>query len=163
VVGYVEFETIVEAIDARYADEIDSHLGIERDSIARLRDRAYFAQQSTLVSEDLKTIACISSPEHRILITTLGEIPPLFVKDLLVTYVNMPYFGRGQYGIQAASRGYFGKDASELTLPQVAFLVSLINRPALPDRPFAADPSLRSRDEIRDANWSETARGTIRV
>lgn len=241
VVGYVEFEAIVEAIDARYADDIDERLGIDRNSIGRLRDRAYFAQQSMLVSEDLKTIACISSPEHRILITSVGDIPPLFVKailasedknffghegvdkgaivravarrmlhesrsgastltmqiakhlrggtgrpstelekigdivmalrierefsreDLLVTYVNMPYFGRGQYGIEAASRGYFGKDASELSLPQVAFLVSLINRPALPDRPFAADPALRTRDEIRDANWAEAARGTIRV
>jgi membrane peptidoglycan carboxypeptidase len=41
--------------------------------------------------------------------------------------------------------------------------VSLINKPALPDRSFAVDPMLKVRDEIRDANWAETARGTNRV
>jgi hypothetical protein len=46
----------------------------------------------------------------------------------------MPYFGRGQYGIEAASRAYFGKPARELVLHQAAFIVALINRPALPDR-----------------------------
>jgi penicillin-binding protein 2D len=241
VVVYVEFESIVEALDARYAAQIDDHLGIDAYAIARLRDRAYFAEQSTLVTEDLKTVACISSPERRTLINDPADIPPQFIhailasedknffehngvdkgailramarrvvhesrsgastltmqiakhlrggtgrpstewekvgdivmalrlerqfsrQELLLKYVNMPYFGRGQYGIEAASRAYFGKDAKALTLPQVAFIVSLINRPALPDRSFATDPALRGRDQIQDANWAETARGTTRV
>jgi penicillin-binding protein 1A len=75
----------------------------------------------------------------------------------------MPYFGRGSYGIEAASRAYFDKPASDLALHQVAFIVSLINRPALPDRSFATDRELKSRDEIVDANWSEAARGATRV
>ena len=83
--------------------------------------------------------------------------------ELLLKYVNMPYFGRGQYGIEAASRAYFGKPAKDLTLHQAAFIVALINKPALPDRSFATDPMLRTRDEIRDANWAEAARGTTRV
>ena len=44
--------------------------------------------------------------------------------ELLLKYVNMPYFGRGQYGIEAASRAYFGKPAKDLALHQVAFIVS---------------------------------------
>ena len=80
VLGYVGFESIVEAVDAAYADEIDAHLGIDRRTIARLHDPAYFAQQSVLVTEDQKTVACISSPEHRILIDDVGDIPPLFVQ-----------------------------------------------------------------------------------
>jgi penicillin-binding protein 1A len=75
----------------------------------------------------------------------------------------MPYFGRGQYGIEAASRAYFGKPATDLALHQVAFIVALINKPALPDRSFAMDPLLKSRDEIHDANWAEAARGATRV
>ena len=179
VLAYVEFEEIVKAVDSRYADRIDAELDIDRNTIARLRDPAYFAEQSTLVTEDLKTVACISSPEHRILIHDVADIPPLFVKailasedknffahqgvdkaailralvlralhesrsgastltmqiakhlrggtgrpstefekvgdivmalrierefsreDLLVKYANLPYFGRGQYGIDA--------------------------------------------------------------
>jgi membrane peptidoglycan carboxypeptidase len=239
--GYIEFESIVEAVDARYADRIDAWLGIDRTTIARLRDPAYFAQQSVLVTEDLKTVACISSPEHRIVIEDAAAIPPLFVSailasedkhffthegidkaaivralgkrvllesrsgastltmqiakhlrggtgrpstemekvgdivmalrlerafprgELLRSYVNMPYFGRGQYGIEAASRAYFAKSANELALHQAAFIVSLINKPALPDRAFATDPMLRTREQIHDANWSEAVRGTIRV
>jgi membrane peptidoglycan carboxypeptidase len=82
---------------------------------------------------------------------------------LLLSYVNMPYFGRGSYGIEAASRAYFDKPAAELGLHQVAFIVSLINKPALPDRAYAADQKLKGRDAIQDANWSDTARGTLRV
>ena len=238
---YVELESIIETIDSRYANEINTYLGIDRNAIARLHDRAYFAQQSMLVTEDLKTVACISSPEHRILINDSAEIPPLFVsailasedknffthqgidkgaimralakralqesrsgastltmqiakhlrggigrastamekvgdivmalrierefsrQELLLKYVNMPYFGRGQYGIEAASRAYFGKPAKELTLPQVAFIVALINKPALPDRSFATDPLLRTGEQIRAANWADAARGTTRV
>jgi membrane peptidoglycan carboxypeptidase len=241
VLGYVESESIFRMIDDRYADDIDTRLGIDRNAIARLNDRAYFAQQSMLVTEDLKTVACISSPEHRILIDDAADIPPLFVsailasedrnflthegvdkaaivralvkrtlqdsrsgastlpmqiakhlrggtghasteiekvgdivmalrierefsrEDLLLKYVNMPYFGRGQYGIEAASRAYFGKPAKELALPQVAFIVSLINKPALPDRSFATDPLLRTREQIRDANWAASVRGAMRV
>ena len=85
VVGYVEFESIVEAVDARYADRIDAWLGLDRSAIARLRDPAYFAQQSVLVNEDARTVACISSPEHRILIADAADIPPLFVSAILAS------------------------------------------------------------------------------
>lgn len=54
--------------------------------------------------------------------------------QIFLLYVNMPYFGRGQYGIEAASRSYFGKSAKELDWHEAAYLVALINRPALPDR-----------------------------
>ena len=241
VVGFIKFEAIVETIDARYASDIDDYLGIDKAAIARLRDPAYFARQSVVITEDQKTVACISSPEHRILIDEFAEIPPLFVsailasedknffthegidkgaivralgkrilqesrsgastltmqiakhlrggtgrasselekvgdivmalrierefprEQLLLKYVNMPYFGRGQYGIEAASRAYFGKPAKDLALHQVAFIVALINKPALPDRTFAMDPLIKVREAIRDANWAESARGTMRV
>ena len=37
-------------------------------------------------------------------------------------YLNIAYFGDGAYGIYAASQAYFGKPASELTLPEAALL-----------------------------------------
>jgi membrane peptidoglycan carboxypeptidase len=241
ILGYVEFESIVELIDSRYSRQIDAYLGIDKNAISRLHDATYFAQESVIVSEDLKTVACISSPEHRILINDPAEIPQFFTnailasedknffthegidkgaivralakrilqesrsgastltmqiakhlrdgtgrqstetekigdivmalrierefsrQQLLLKYVNMPYFGRGQYGIEAASRAYFGKPGKDLALHQAAFIVALINRPALPDRSFALDPLLKTREEIHDANWAETARNTTRV
>ena len=50
-------------------------------------------------------------------------------KQILEMYMNQIYFGQGCYGIQTASRVYFGKDVKELTLPQCALLAGLPNSP----------------------------------
>ncbi|MCP9958199.1 transglycosylase domain-containing protein [Streptomyces sudanensis] len=47
-------------------------------------------------------------------------------KEIMAGYLNTSYFGRGAYGIQAAARTYFGKDASQLDESQCAFLASLL-------------------------------------
>ena len=239
--GYVGLESIIGAIDSQFSRQLDDYLGIDKKAIARLGDRAYFAEQSMFVSEDQKTVACISSPEHRILIKDPAAIPLYFAdailasedknfwthegvdkgaiaralllrllqqshsgastltmqiakhlregtgrqstqaekigdivmalrierefskRELLLKYVNLPYFGRGQYGIEAASRAYFGKPASSIALHQAAFIVALINKPALPDRTHAVDSIVKVRNEIHDANWAEAERGTNRV
>src|SRR5256885_4874600 len=83
VLGYVELESIIEAIDSRYWREIDEHLGIDKNAISRLHDPAYFARESELVTEDLKTVACISSPEHRTLANDGAFIRPAFVIAIL--------------------------------------------------------------------------------
>src|SRR5437867_967884 len=50
-------------------------------------------------------------------------------QQLLLKYVNMPYFGRGQYGIEAASGAYFGKSAKDHGLLQAAFIVPIVDHP----------------------------------
>lgn len=54
-------------------------------------------------------------------------------EEILEFYINNIYFANGYYGIQAASQGYFGKDASELTLTETAFLCAIPNNPSLYD------------------------------
>lgn len=49
--------------------------------------------------------------------------------QILEDYLNTIYFGRGAYGIQAASQVYFGKDAKDLTLSEGAMLAAIINAP----------------------------------
>jgi penicillin-binding protein 1A len=44
-------------------------------------------------------------------------------------YLNQIYFGQGAYGVGAAAQTYFGKDLSELTLPEAAFLAGLPKSP----------------------------------
>ncbi|MBA8793747.1 membrane peptidoglycan carboxypeptidase [Friedmanniella endophytica] len=58
-------------------------------------------------------------------------------QDILRDYLNTIYFGHGAYGIQAASKAYFGIDAKKLSVPQAAVLASVINNPSLfdPDDP----------------------------
>lgn len=50
-------------------------------------------------------------------------------EEILEAYVNRIYFGSGLYGIEAASRTYFGKPASGLNLGEAATLAGLIRSP----------------------------------
>jgi len=50
--------------------------------------------------------------------------------DILAGYLNIVGFGGQVYGIEAASRYYFGKTAKTLTLPEAATLVAIVNNPS---------------------------------
>lgn len=59
------------------------------------------------------------------------QIERQYSKDeILEMYLNTVYFGRGAYGIQAASKAYFGIDASQLNLSQSACLAAIIKAPS---------------------------------
>lgn len=49
--------------------------------------------------------------------------------DLLEGYLNTVYFGHGMYGVEAASRYYFGKSAKSLTLAESALLMAVPKGP----------------------------------
>ncbi|MEN5073101.1 transglycosylase domain-containing protein [Isoptericola cucumis] len=50
-------------------------------------------------------------------------------EEVLGNYLNTIYWGRGTYGIQAASQEYFGKDAKDLTPSEAAMLSGIIPSP----------------------------------
>jgi penicillin-binding protein 1A len=49
--------------------------------------------------------------------------------EILELYLNRVYFGHGAYGVEMASRLYFGKSVSEITLPEAALLAGLVKAP----------------------------------
>ena len=49
--------------------------------------------------------------------------------EILNYYLNRIYFGKGYFGIESAAKGYFGKDASELTVAECATLAGIIRAP----------------------------------
>ncbi|WP_433862478.1 penicillin-binding protein [Streptomyces sp. L7] len=51
-------------------------------------------------------------------------------QDILLGYLNVVGFGGQIYGIQAASQYYFNNTASNLTLPQAATLIAIVNNPS---------------------------------
>ena len=51
-------------------------------------------------------------------------------QEILELYLNKVYFGDGLYGIEAASRGYFGKKCSELNVAEAALLAGLLKAPS---------------------------------
>jgi len=48
---------------------------------------------------------------------------------ILEVYLNVAEFGRGTYGVQAASRRFFGKDAARLTRQEAALLAAVLPAP----------------------------------
>lgn len=58
------------------------------------------------------------------------DIEKNFTKDqIFELYANQMYLGHGAYGVEAASRMYFGKHAKDLTLPEAATIAGLIRAP----------------------------------
>jgi membrane peptidoglycan carboxypeptidase len=89
--------------------------------------------------------------------------------EVLQNYLNTIYYGRGAYGIQTASKAYFGKDAGQLTIAEGAVLASVINAPSLYDPALGQkqQDNLRNRfayvlDGMVSQGWlSQAERGTI--
>ena len=65
-------------------------------------------------------------------------------EQLIEFYVNIPYLGSGSYGIEQASQVYFGKSASELSLPEAATIAGLFQAPVAYD-PFDYPEKAESR------------------
>jgi monofunctional biosynthetic peptidoglycan transglycosylase len=65
-------------------------------------------------------------------------------KRILEVYVNVAEFGKGIYGVEAASQHYFGKPASKLSANQAAQLAVLLPSPRKRD-PRQLTPYLRER------------------
>jgi membrane peptidoglycan carboxypeptidase len=64
--------------------------------------------------------------------------------EILTRYLNLVYFGRGAYGIQAAAQRYFSVNAIDLTLPQAAMLAGLVQSPSNDD-PVANPENAQTR------------------
>ncbi|ORV99100.1 transglycosylase domain-containing protein [Mycobacterium lacus] len=67
--------------------------------------------------------------------------------DVLQAYLNIIYFGRGAYGISAASKAYFDKPVEQLTVSEGALLAALIRRPS------TLDPAVDPEGAVARWNW----------
>ncbi|MBR5336823.1 MAG: PBP1A family penicillin-binding protein [Lachnospiraceae bacterium] len=77
------------------------------------------------------------------------ELEKIYSKDkILEFYINNIYFANGHYGIQAASRGYFSKDVSQLNLSEIAFLCAIPNKPSMYDPIEHFDNTITRRDMV---------------
>ena len=77
--------------------------------------------------------------------------------QVLEFYLNTIYFGRGAYGIQAASESYFAEPASKLSAAQGAVLAGLIRAPSVLDPRINPEASKTRFRQVVDAmaskNW----------
>lgn len=75
-------------------------------------------------------------------------------RQILQMYLNAIYFGEGAYGAQAASRAYFAKTASKLTLSEAAMLAGLPQQPSRLDPYDNPDGAIARRNEVLQRMWS---------
>src|SRR4029453_12906524 len=77
--------------------------------------------------------------------------------QILELYLNKVYFGDGLYGVEAASGGFFGRHASELTLDQAALLAGLIQSPSSYAPTVNLDRAVARRNVVLQAMLSNDA------
>lgn len=68
--------------------------------------------------------------------------------DIMEFYCNTNFYGHQCYGVQAASRYYFGKDAEDLKLHEAATLVGISNSPSAYDPIAHPKASLEKRNDV---------------
>lgn len=75
-----------------------------------------------------------------------------FTKDqILEGYLNIVFFNRTAYGIEAAAQYFYSVPASKLNLPQAALLAGLINSPSYYDPVANPKNSIVRRNQVLDA------------
>ena len=67
-------------------------------------------------------------------------------QQILDLYAEAAYYGNGYYGLEAASCGYFGHPAKDLTVSQGAMLAGVVNAPSVDD-PVTDPGNARARLE----------------
>ncbi|TFG36442.1 MAG: PBP1A family penicillin-binding protein, partial [Nitrospirales bacterium] len=68
-------------------------------------------------------------------------------KEILELYLNKIYFGHGAYGVEMASKIYFGKSVRDITLPEAALIAGLVKAPSTYS-PFNDLSKARNRQQI---------------
>lgn len=114
-----------------------THRGFDFDSIHRaLRDRRggkSLRGASTITQQTAKNLflwpsRSLSRKALEAYLTVLIEIF-WSKRRILEVYLNIAEFGRGVYGIESASRAFFHKGASDLTLREAALIAAVLPSP----------------------------------
>ena len=80
--------------------------------------------------------------------------------QILESYLNTIYFGRGSYGVMTASQQYFNRNVDQLSNSQAAVIASILRSPGLYDPAFKAGNAERLanrfeyvKNNMIDAGW----------
>jgi penicillin-binding protein 1A len=143
VIGYDQISPrLRQAIIASEDQEFDHHFGlsIPRIVVALVKDlveRRKAAGASTLTQQLARnlfpdTIGFQKTWERKIKEALVAiQIEKRYTKpEIFTLYCNQIYLGHGAYGVEAASRLYFGKSARDLALEEAALIAGIIQLPS---------------------------------
>jgi penicillin-binding protein 1A len=129
---------LVNAIVATEDADFYHHGGVNPKAIMRALLKDAIARRkaqgaSTLTQQLAKQVFLTPEKSYRRKINEMMlavQIEKDFTKDqIFELYANQMYLGHGAYGVEAASRLYFGKHAKDLSLPEAATIAGLIRSP----------------------------------
>jgi len=128
-------QAVVAIEDRRFFEHPGVDLrGILRAAFANLRAGGVVQGGSTLTQQLAKNL--FLTPERsldrkiRELILALNLERRFEKNELLTIYLNRVYLGAGTYGVEAASRRYFGASARDIDTYQAALLAGLLRAPS---------------------------------
>jgi penicillin-binding protein 1A len=144
-----------QAILAAEDSEFDQHFGLSvpRIVVTLMRDvieRKKAAGASTLTQQLARKLFLTDEKtwERKIKEAILAiQIEKRYTKhEIFTLYCNQMYFGHGVYGVEAASRLYFGKTAKDLTLPEAALIAGILQGNVRQSPYVNMDAALRRRN-----------------
>ena len=128
-------QAIVSTEDRRFRSHIGiDPIGILRSLFVRAQSGHWRQGGSTITQQLARTVflnndRTFNRKSREALIAMALEWR--FSKDeILELYLNKVYFGGGAYGIDAASRKFFGHPATSLSLPEAAIIAGLVKAPS---------------------------------
>jgi len=148
---------LVNAIVATEDSEFFKHGGVDPKAILRAALKDAIAGKkvegaSTLTQQLAKMVYLTPEKSFRRKINEMFlavQIEKDFTKDqIFELYANQVYLGHGAYGVESASRLYFGKHAKELTIPEAAVIGGLIRSPMSYSPIAHPDVAKKRRDHV---------------
>jgi penicillin-binding protein 1A len=128
-------QAVIAAEDARFYEHggVDDR-GILRAALANVVEGDVAQGGSTITQQlvrnaypDLRELSLVRKIKEAAL---AAQLETRFSKqEILEGYLNRIYFGAGYYGVEAASKGYFGRNATKVSLAQAAMLAGVISQP----------------------------------
>ncbi|HVR95841.1 MAG TPA: PBP1A family penicillin-binding protein [Thermoanaerobaculia bacterium] len=127
-------------------------LGIARAAVTDLRHGKIVEGASTITMQLARTVFLSRERTWRRKVEEAMlavELEKNYSKEQILTlYLNLVNLGHGNYGIEAASRYYFGKTAKDLTLTEAATLAGIIPAPSRYSPYRVYDVVLSQRDRV---------------
>jgi penicillin-binding protein 1A len=149
----------VAALLAREDTRFHSHFGVDPKGLLRALVRTAQGQQqggSTLTQQlarnSYTALGQRKSMDRKLLELFVAlRMERVYSKDqILEHYMNRIYFGSGMYGIEMASKNYFGKAAKDLTLGEAAMIAGVIRAPTKASPFTNLKRAIAERDMVLD-------------
>ncbi|HEU0045494.1 PBP1A family penicillin-binding protein [Sphingomonas sp.] len=131
----VMLDATVSVEDRRYRQHIGvDPIGIARSVQVRL-DRGRWVQGGSTITQQLARNIFLTNQKKfgrkfREWILALALERKFSKDEILELYLNKVYYGGGAYGIDAASRRFFGHGANQLSLEEAAVIAGLVKAPS---------------------------------